>query len=378
VYIARDRGERDFGQNKVAVVDLYGKEWGTGREGTESPWDLWCGIPKRRGRSRASRKHKGEEEIELYHGKRDELGEDEVGSGELEFKVGNRSHQRLDVTGRGLDVLRKIWDLVVVDTNGEGSPKDGEVGPRVAKVLSLRLKGVLTTLVGYGPVRSRFRGFLAAVKALELTHFWPLGTHEGRKKDAFREKSCWPGNRKGGFAEDLTQFRMEAIVVNMSVVVGLLAPVLFDAHTRHKHIEGREEEMLSYFIVQAGVGGVRKICFERSMHLFRERGVEIVVVEVGSGIDSVCTNMEEAGVVLATRTTKGVEFPESGRHEERGITAHEDGVVPITLNLDLHVWGCIADSQGRGRPWCASGKKVRVQVCVACEILTGGGAGVPA
>ena len=81
VYLARDRGERDFGQNKVAVGDLYGKEWGTGREGTESPWDLWCGIPMRRGRSRASRKHKGEEEIELYHGKRNELGKALVGFG---------------------------------------------------------------------------------------------------------------------------------------------------------------------------------------------------------------------------------------------------------------------------------------------------------
>ena len=43
---------------------------------------------------------------------------------------------------------------------------------------------------------------------------------------------------------------MEAVIVNVSVVVGLLAPVLLDSHTRHKHIEGREKEMLGYFIVQ--------------------------------------------------------------------------------------------------------------------------------
>jgi len=72
--------------------------------------------------------------------------------------------------------------------------------------------------------------------------------------------------------------------------------------------------------------------------IFRERGVEIVVVEVDSGIDSICTNIEEAGVVLATRTTKGVKFPKSVRHKERGIVAHEDGVVVITFHLDLHVW----------------------------------------
>jgi len=79
------------------------------------------------------------------------------------------------------------------------------------------------------------------------------------------------------------------------------------------------------------------------VYLFRERGVEIVVVEVGSVIDNICTNMEETGVVLATRTTKGVKFPESDRHKERSITANEDGVVVITCHLDLYVWECIAD-----------------------------------
>ena len=42
------------------------------------------------------------------------------------------------------------------------------------------------------------------------------------------------------------------------------------------------------------------------MYLFRERGVEIAVVEVGSGIDSIHVNMKDAGVVLATRAAKGV------------------------------------------------------------------------
>jgi len=74
------------------------------------------------------------------------------------------------------------------------------------------------------------------------------------------------------------------------------------------------------------------------MYLFRERGVEIAVVEVGSGIDSICTNMEDAGVVLATRAAKGVKFPKSGRHKERGIVAHEDGVVAKTFHLSWHVW----------------------------------------
>jgi len=43
---------------------------------------------------------------------------------------------------------------------------------------------------------------------------------------------------------------MEAVVVGMSVVVDLLAPVLLDSHTRHKHIERRKKEMLGYFVVQ--------------------------------------------------------------------------------------------------------------------------------
>ena len=63
--------------------------------------------------------------------------------------------------------MRKIWHLVIVDTNGEGSPEDGEVDPGVAKILSLRLKGVLTTLVGYGSVRFRFREFLTPLSVWE-------------------------------------------------------------------------------------------------------------------------------------------------------------------------------------------------------------------
>jgi len=38
------------------------------------------------------------------------------------------------------------------------------------------------------------------------------------------------------------------------------------------------------------------------MYLFRERGVEIGVVEIDSGIDTIRDNVEDAGVVLATRT----------------------------------------------------------------------------
>ena len=94
---------------------------------------------------------------------------------------------------------------------------------------------------------------------------------------------------------------MEAVIVNVSAVVGLLAPVQLDSHARHKHVEGRVKEMLGYFVVQRRVGGVSKICFKRNMYLFRERGVEIVIVELGSGIDSIRGNLEEAGVVLATR-----------------------------------------------------------------------------
>ena len=137
-----------------------------------------------------------------------------------------------------------------MDTNGEGSPENGEVDPSVAKILSQRLEGVFTTLVAYGSVRFRFREFPTTVEALQFTHFWPLGTHERRKRDAFREESCRPGHWKRVFVENLTQFHMEAVIVNVSVVVGLLAPVLLDSHTRHKHIEGRVKEMLGYFIVQ--------------------------------------------------------------------------------------------------------------------------------
>ena len=43
---------------------------------------------------------------------------------------------------------------------------------------------------------------------------------------------------------------MEAVIVSMSVVVGLLAPVLLDSHARHKHVEGRVKEMWGYFVVQ--------------------------------------------------------------------------------------------------------------------------------
>jgi len=73
-------------------------------------------------------------------------------------------------------------------------------------------------------------------------------------------------------------------------------------------------------------------------YLFRKCGVEIVVVEVRSGIDSVCTNVKETGVVFATRATKRVKFPKNVTHKERGIVAHEDGVVAITFHLNLYVW----------------------------------------
>jgi len=74
------------------------------------------------------------------------------------------------------------------------------------------------------------------------------------------------------------------------------------------------------------------------MYLFRERGVEIVIVELGSGIVSICGNLEEPGVVLATRTVRGIKFPKSGGHKERDIVSHEDGVVVIEFHLSLHVW----------------------------------------
>jgi len=74
------------------------------------------------------------------------------------------------------------------------------------------------------------------------------------------------------------------------------------------------------------------------MYLFRERGVEIGVVELGSGIDTIRGNVEGVGAVLATRAARGVKFPKSGGHKEGGIVAHEDGVVAITFHLNLHVW----------------------------------------
>ena len=42
---------------------------------------------------------------------------------------------------------------------------------------------------------------------------------------------------------------MEGVIADVSVVVGLLAPVLFDSHTRHNHVEGRVKEGLGYFVV---------------------------------------------------------------------------------------------------------------------------------
>jgi len=68
----------------------------------------------------------------------------------------------LDVPRRGLRVLRKIWDLVIVDTNGKRSLENGEVDPGIAKILGFRLERVLTTLVRYGSVRFRFREFPTA------------------------------------------------------------------------------------------------------------------------------------------------------------------------------------------------------------------------
>ena len=82
-------------------------------------------------------------------------------------------------------------------------------------------------------------------------------------------------------------------------------------------------------------------------------------------------------MVLAARVAKGIKFPKRGGHKEGGIVSHEDGVVAIEFHLSLHVWECITDKQGRGRPWVACGKVVRVRVCVALEIITGRGAGVP-
>jgi len=53
----------------------------------------------------------------------------------------------LDVGRRSFIVLQKIWHLVVVDTNGEGSLENGEMDPGVAKVLGFLLERGLTTLV---------------------------------------------------------------------------------------------------------------------------------------------------------------------------------------------------------------------------------------
>ena len=93
--------------------------------------------------------------------------------------------------------------------------------------------------------------------------------------------------------------------------------------------------MLGYFVVQRRVGGISKICFKRSMYLFRERGVEIVVVEFGSVINSIRGNLEEAGVVLAARAAQGIKFPKGGGHKERGIISNKDGVVAIEFHLSL-------------------------------------------
>jgi len=49
-------------------------------------------------------------------------------------------------------------------------------------------------------------------------------------------------------------------------------------------------------------------------------------------------NLEEVGVVLATRPSRGIKFPKSGGHKERNIVSHEDGVVVIKFYLTLHVW----------------------------------------
>jgi len=74
------------------------------------------------------------------------------------------------------------------------------------------------------------------------------------------------------------------------------------------------------------------------MYLFRERGVEIVIVELVSGIDRIRGNLEDPGVVLATWSVRGIKFPKSGGHKERGIISHEDGVVVLEFHLSLHVW----------------------------------------
>jgi len=105
---------------------------------------------------------------------------------------------------------------------------------------------------------------------------------------------------------------MKAVIVNVRVVVGLLAPVHLDSHARHNHVEGWVNKMLGYFVVHRRVGGIGKICFKRSMYLFRERGVEIVVVELGSGINSIRGNLEEVERILRVFEGKAAAFEALG------------------------------------------------------------------
>jgi len=116
----------------------------------------------RQKRDRPVKRHKREEGGELYHGKPNELGAALVRFSQLHFEVCHGLHKRLDVARRGLRVLRKIWHLVVVDTNRKGSLENGEIDPGVAKVLGFRLERVLTTLVRYDSVRFRFLEFPTA------------------------------------------------------------------------------------------------------------------------------------------------------------------------------------------------------------------------
>ena len=131
---------------------------------------------------------------------------------------------------------------------------------------------------------------------------------------------------------------MKPVIANVSVEVGLLTPVQLDSHTSHKHVEDQVKKMVGYFVVLRRVVDIGKMYFKRSMYLFRERGVEIVIVEIGSGVNSIRTNLEEVGVVLAARAAKGIKFPKSGWHKERGIVSHEDGLVVIEFHLRLYVW----------------------------------------
>jgi len=170
---------------------------------------------------------------------------------------------------------------------------------------------------------------------------------------------------------------MKAVIVSLRVVVGLLAPVQLDSHARHQHVEGSVKKMLGDFVMQRGVGGISKVCFKRSRYLFRESGVEIVVVELGSSISSICGNLKEACVVLAARAAKGVQFPMSGGHKEGDIVSNEDWIVAIEFHFSLHVGECVTHNQSRRRPRVACCKVVRIEVCVTLEIITGRGAGVP-